>query len=245
MPCQPPPAYHGPVRRVGLLLPALTLVVAATDPIGDLVPCGRPRPGGSREIDIVSASGYLIEGGTALAFTVTFAGDPTVPDGAGHPFRVDVLINDPRVPALSFGPYRKVNRIIRFEATSPPAGTVFLLPEGGRNEPSTFVYGDRTVRLTVAGRLLTLDEDLQGLDLRPLRWGVIVRDEDVCDRLGSGRPTLPLEETVAASPPSPPVADEPLTGTGFPWVPTAAAAVALAGALALGVAWARGVASRR
>jgi hypothetical protein len=46
--------------------------------------------------------------------------------------------------------------------------------------------------MTLPGRLVTRDADLEGLALERLRWGVIARDEADCDALGDGAPSKRL-----------------------------------------------------
>lgn len=194
--------------RPAVLLALLSpLLVGASDPSGDLVQCRTGDAIVRAGLDIATATGRLIEGGMALEFTVGFHGRPEAPDPDDPAFRVDILLKDPRLPTFSFGPYREVNRIIRFDATDPPEATIFLLAERGLSQPSTFAMEDGTLRITVAGRQLGVeDEDLESIDLSPVRWTVIARDGSACDLLGRGRPVRRLTEqspTPAPSSPSP------------------------------------------
>ena len=178
--------------RLAVLAALVPLLLGATDGSHDFFTCGEHGTVESQDVDIASAKGLLTEDGTALAFTVTLRSPPPVPDPAGHPFRVDVLMRDPRLPDYSIGPYHDVNRILRFEATDPPSATMLLLPERGNVTPSTFGYKDGTVSFTVAGRLLGEEHGTQPFDPSPIRWSVLVRDEDRCDRLGGPHPDLRL-----------------------------------------------------
>jgi hypothetical protein len=216
------------------------LVLAAADPAGDTVPCpavpgGSATLGGSRVPDLVHAEGRIVELGTSIRFTLRFAQPLVVPDARGHPFRVDIVLFDPDVPAVDAGLYRDVNRILRYDAVNEPVTTTLLLPEAGQSRflPPT-IEGD-TMVLQVPGRTVVADEDETGTSpgLDQLRWGVIVRDEGACDLLGDGRPREVLvrgrnpEPTLAAEAPSAP------SGSATPWVPIAAGAV-IVSALALG-----------
>ena len=58
-----------------------------------------------------------MELGTSARWTLTFAEPLIVPDAVGRPFRVDIAIRDPEVPAVSFAYYRGVNRLVRVDAT--------------------------------------------------------------------------------------------------------------------------------
>jgi hypothetical protein len=194
------------------------VLVAAGDPPGDIAACRTGEPASRPGLDIRSATGELTESGTALAFTVEFADELADPDPGGKAARVDVIIRDPRIPAFSFGPYRDVNRIIRYDHTDPPQGTILLLAEQGLSEPSTFGLEGRTLRITVAGRQLGVEgEDLESIDLRPLRWNVIARAGPRCDFLGEGEPTLRLAVRPEASVGPPPGGPQDGAGAGFPW----------------------------
>jgi hypothetical protein len=200
------------MRRALLVVLLSPFLLGATDPAGDLVQCRTGEPASGEGLDIADATARLTEGGTALEFTVGFHGRPEAPDPEDPAFRVDILLRDPRLPTFSFGPYRGVNRIVRFDATDPPEGTIFLLAERGLSQPSTFALQDGTLRVTVAGRQLGVeDEDLESIDLTPLLWTVIARDGPACDLLGAGRPVRHLEIGSATESPSPSSSPEPAT----------------------------------
>jgi hypothetical protein len=188
---------------VVLLGPSL---LAAADPAGDPVRCPSLPEGSASSLasvpDLVHADGEIVELGTSIRFTLRFAEPLTVPDGEGHPFRVDVVLFDPDVPPVDAGLYRDVNRILRYDAVRDPVTTTLLLPEAGQSRflPPT-IDGD-TLVLRVPGRTVVADEDETGTSpgLDQLRWGVIVRDESACDLLGDGRPR---EVLVRAADPDP------------------------------------------
>jgi hypothetical protein len=180
---------------VALMAP---LLLAATDPSGDVGPCPRV-PGASNEgqaPDLVAASGEIVELGTSIRFTLRFAEPLVVPDREGRPFRVDVVLLDPDVPAVDAGLYRGLNRILRYDAVPEPVTTTLLLHEAGQSRflPPT-IDGD-TFILQVPGRTVVADEDETGTSpgLDQLRWAVVVRDEGSCELLGDGRPTQRLIE---------------------------------------------------
>ena len=171
------------------------MLLAATDPGGDVTACP-PRgaaagadAGGDPRIDILGARGEIIERGTALRFTIRFGEAFEAPDAEGTPLRVDILLRDPDVPTVSFRYYRGLNRIVRFDAVPDPALQIVLLPEEGANVSLGAVALGDTVTMTLPGRLVTRDADLEGLGLERMRWSVIARDENDCDALGDGRPT--------------------------------------------------------
>jgi hypothetical protein len=188
-------------------------------------------------LDVASAQGSLIEDATALEFLVRFHGRPVAPDPRDPAFRIDIVLRDPRVPTFSFGPYRDVNRIIRFDATDPPRVAILLLAEQAISQPSTYAFEDGSLRLTVAGRLLGTEENLENVALEPLRWNVVAREGESCDWLGSGRPVLRLTRPGPPDPtapdPSPSGPTPPPESEGFPWavalglVPAAGAALAI------------------
>ncbi len=51
----------------------------------------------------------------------------------GKPFRVDVVLFDPDVPAVDAGLYRGVNRILRYDAVRDPVTSTLLVPEAGQS----------------------------------------------------------------------------------------------------------------
>lgn len=181
----------------GVLLVA-PLLLAAADPPGDVGPCpGVPTPDDATAApDLVQARGEIVELGTSIRFTLRFAEPLVVPDQVGRPFRVDVVLLDPDVPAVDAGLYRNLNRILRYDAVPDGVTTTLLVPEAGLSRflPPT-IDGDTFV-LQVPGRTVVADEDETGTSpgLGQVRWGVVVRDDGSCDLLGNGRPTERLIE---------------------------------------------------
>jgi hypothetical protein len=206
-------------RRVALLAMA-PLLIAASDPVGDVTGCRGGAASGAP--DLVEVRGEIVELGTSARWEVTFAEALTVPDGVGRPFRVDIAIRDPEVPPLSFAYYRNVNRLVRVDATIDHETEIYLLPERGTNVFNPPVVAARTMTIQVPGRTLTADEDLTGTSpgLESLRWTVIVRDGRACDFLGDGRPT---ERFVT----QPSGAVPPAQAGPAPWWAVVGAAVAL------------------
>jgi len=197
-------------RRRFLLLVALPVLVATSDPAGDVTAClpGGPQP--SDGLDLAGADGFLTEGGQAVEFRVRFHGDVVAPDPQEPAFRVDIILRDPRLQTFSVGPYREVNRIIRFDATDPPEVGVLLLPEAGFSSPSTYFFEDGMLRVTLAARQLGIEaENLEHIDLRPVRWNVVAREGNACDSLTEGRPVLRLLEGTPSPTSSPPVTPSP------------------------------------
>jgi len=180
-----------PALKLGPLM-LIPLLVAASDPQGDVASC---RGGaGSGAPDLIRAEGHIVELGTSARWTLTFAEPLTIPDEEGRPFRVDIAIRDPEVPALSFAYYRSVNRLVRVDATIDHQTEIYLLPERGANVFNPPVIEGTTMTIQVPGRTLSADEDLTGTSpgLEALRWTVVVRDERACDFLGDGRPAIRL-----------------------------------------------------
>jgi hypothetical protein len=136
--------------------------------------------------------------------------DPTEP-----PFRVDVVIRDPKVPAVSFGDYRDFNRIVRFDATGGNARLELLfIAEGGHTLFDPPVIDGDTMTIRMPGRLLLGADEFGPAAMQRLRWTVIVRDGGRCDLLGrGGPPTLRLQASPPASPSITP--GQPI-GTGGP-----------------------------
>jgi hypothetical protein len=222
---------RGAALAVAVLAPFL---LAATDPSGDVARCRGGDRSADGPIDVVRATGEIVEQGMALRFTVVFAEPIPVPDEEGSPLRVDVVLRDPDVPTVSFRYYRGLNRIVRFDAVPDPLLQIVLLPERGANVFVGAVALGDTLTMTLPGRLITRDADLEGLGLEAIRWNVIARDERACDTIADGRPTLALDEesspaptgSPSASPPSPP----PPAGGGDPpsWIGWALVGVPIA-----------------
>ena len=204
------------------LIAMLPLLIAASDPTGDVAGC--TGGAGSGAPDLVDARGEIVELGTSARWELTFAEPLTVPDAVGHPFRVDVAIRDPKAPALSFAYYRNVNRLVRVDATVEHPTEIYLLPERATNVFNPPSISGRTMVIQVPGRTLTADEEQTGTSpgLESLRWTVVVRDGRACDFLGDGRTTERLVPQPAAAVPN---------GSGraglSPWWAVAGAAVAL------------------
>lgn len=179
----------GTARRATVIA-IVPLLVAASDPTGDVAGCGG-SPGPGTAPDLVDARGEIVELGTSARWTLTFAEPLTVPDAFGRPFRVDIAIRDPDVPPLSFAYYTDVNRLVRVDATVAHETEIYLLPERGANVFNPPLIEGATMTIQIPGRTLSADEDLTGTSpgLEALRWTVIVRDGRACDLLGNGRPT--------------------------------------------------------
>jgi hypothetical protein len=222
-----------------VVLALVPLLLAAADPPGDVAGC---RGGaGSGAPDLLEAEGEIVELGTSARWTLTFAEPLAVPDAEGRPFRVDVALLDPDVPALTFGHYRRVNRLVRVDATIEHPTQILLLPEGGTNVFNPPVVEGATMTIQVPGRTLSDDEDLTGTSpgLERFRWTVIVRDEGACDRLGDGRPTHRLAALPEASPsaspgPAEPDPAEPDPAGGPTWWLLVAAGLAIGAVVAYG-----------
>jgi hypothetical protein len=215
----------GPARRVALLA-ILPLLVAASDPPGDVAGC-RSGPG-SGAPDLVEARGEILELGTSARWTLTFAEPLVVPDPVGHPFRVDIAIRDPDVPPVSFAYYADVNRLVRVDATVEHLTEIYLLPEHGTNVFNRPIITGASMTIQVPGRTVSADEDLTGTSpgLEALRWTVIVRDGRACDFLGDGRPTHRLIEKADAVDEDGPVASD-RRGVSAWWIVAGATVAAL------------------
>ena len=207
---------------------------AAGDPAGDARPCLGGRPASGSPPDLRSAAGSIIERERGLKFVLTFARPLRVPDTSGHPFRVDVVLRDPRVPAASFGYYRGVNRILRYDAIPQPRIDIILIPERAQNVFDAVTVNGRTLTLEIPGRTITLDRDFGGLGLDRIRWGVIVRDGSACDFLGDGRATHAL--VVASASEAPIVPDRLEASAGISRAVQGLLIAGAIGVLAIGVA---------
>jgi hypothetical protein len=178
-------------RRVAAIALALlaSLTLAAADPRGDAVPC-LDAHGGGNPPDLVAAVGRASEEGSSATWRLTFAHPLRVPDPTDPPFRVDVVIRDPKVPVVSFGDYRDFNRIVRFDATGGNARLELLfIAEGGHTLFDPPVIDGDTMTIRMPGRLLLGADEFGRAAMQRLRWSVVVRDGGRCDLLGDGSPT--------------------------------------------------------
>jgi MYXO-CTERM domain-containing protein len=199
-------------RRIAALalIVLLPLTLAAADPRGDAVRCKGVR-GPGHPPDLVRALGWLGEEGSSAVWQLSFDRPLVVPDPQEPAFRIDVLVRDPRIPTVSIGDYRRVNRIVRFDATARNARlTLLFLPEGGSAPFNPPIVQGRTLTIQVPGRLLLGEDQFGDVDLMRLRWSVMVRDGGRCDLLGNGVPSLPMA-TVAPAASSPTASAVPST----------------------------------
>ncbi len=235
------------MRRIAALglVALLPLLVAAKDPRGDVRTCDAGGHVTDPTADVVAVDGVAAELGTAAVWRITFAEPIPVPDRSGTPLRIDVLVRDPKIAPVTRGDERGMNRIVRWTDSSTDATEEILwVYERAHTSFNPPVIDGRTVELTVPGRIL-LGEAENGTEfVRRARWSVVVRDGDVCDRVGSvpsfhlraepapsGTPTqiVPTPRSPAASA-SPAAA---VTDSGGSWLRWPIAAVVLLGAVAL------------
>ncbi|HVD90572.1 MAG TPA: hypothetical protein VNB91_16880 [Jatrophihabitantaceae bacterium] len=193
---------------VALLL-ALPLVVAASDPRGDVVPCGSASVDASAP-DLVAIEATAQELETAAVWRLTFARPLVVPDPGAPPARIDILVRDPKIPGMSVDGQPGVNRVVRWDATSVEQPIVVKwIPEHSQVSFNPPVIEGNRVELRVPGRIL-LGESPDGTEsVTRLRWSARVSDGPGCDVVG-GRPALRLQ-TAGTS--SPPVAPAPATSS--------------------------------
>jgi hypothetical protein len=200
------------VRRLAagaLLLVSPLLLAAARDPSGDVAACGGSASGPVSGPDLVAVEAYADELDTAAVWRLRFAAPIPVPDRVGSPIRIDILVRDPLLPAVSRGDERGMNRLVRWVDTGADAPVdVAWLADGGHTPFNPPVIDGRTIEVRVPGRIL-LGEAANGAEsVTRARWSVLVRDGNACDRLG-GRPMMRLREPT----PSPTGATTPLGGT--------------------------------
>lgn len=218
---------HGAARWAILVVAPLLMAVA--DPAGDVVGCRGGAAAGAP--DLIDARGEIVELGTSARWTLTFAEPLELPDTEGRPFRIDVAIRDRDVPTVSFAFYRRINRLVRVDATIDHRTQILLIPERATNVFTPPTVDGTTITIQVPGRTLSDDEDLTGTSpgLERLRWTVIVRDERACDVLGDGRPrnafVVPAASPSAGSGGPPDGAEGPDAW----WIAAAAVLVAAAG----------------
>ncbi|TMK59596.1 MAG: hypothetical protein E6G54_06080 [Actinobacteria bacterium] len=229
-------------RRIAALalILLLPLTLAFADPRGDAVRCKGVR-GPGHPPDLVRALGWLGEEGSSAVWQLSFDRPLVVPDPEEPAFRIDVLVRDPRIPTMSVGDYRRVNRIVRFDATARNARlTLLFLPEGGSAFFNPPILEGRSITIEVPGRLLLGEDQFGKVDLTRLRWSVVVRDGGRCDLLGNGIPShrmatvppptsSPTASAVPSTMPAPSASSAPVVGV----VAIAVAGLAILSFLAL------------
>jgi len=212
-------------RRIAALalILLLPLTLAFADPRGDAVRCKGVR-GPGHPPDLVRALGWLGEEGSSAVWQLSFDRPLVVPDPEEPAFRIDVLVRDPRIPTMSVGDYRRVNRIVRFDATARNARlTLLFLPEGGSAFFNPPILEGRSITIEVPGRLLLGEDQFGKVDLTRLRWSVVVRDGGRCDLLGNGIPShrmatvppptsAPTASAVPSTMPAPSASSAPVVG---------------------------------
>ena len=229
-------------RRIAALalILLLPLTLAFADPRGDAVRCKGVR-GPGHPPDLVRALGWLGEEGSSAVWQLSFDRPLVVPDPEEPAFRIDVLVRDPRIPTMSLGDYRRVNRIVRFDATARNARlTLLFLPEGGSAFFNPPILEGRSITIEVPGRLLLGEDQFGKVDLTRLRWSVVVCDGGRCDLLGNGIPShrmatvppptsAPTASAVPSTMPAPSASSAPVVGV----VAIAVAGLAILSFLAL------------
>ena len=199
-------------RRIAALalIVLLPLTLAVADPRGDAVRCKGVRGPGDPP-DLVRALGWLGEEGSSAVWQLSFDRPLVIPDPEEPAFRIDVLVRDPRIPTVSIGDYRRVNRIVRFDATARNARlTLLFLPEGGSAFFNPPTLEGRNITIQAPGRLLLGEDQFGKVDLTRLRWSIVVRDGGRCDLLGNGVPSYRMA-AVAPSTSSPTASAGPST----------------------------------
>ena len=229
-------------RRIAALalILLLPLTLAFADPRGDAVRCKGVR-GPGHPPDLVRALGWLGEEGSSALWQLSFDRPLVIPDPEEPAFRIDVLVRDPRIPTVSIGDYRRVNRIVRFDATARNARlTLLFLPEGGSAFFNPPILEGRNITIQVPGRLLLGEDQFGKVDLTRLRWSVVERDGGRCDLLGNGIPShrmatvppptsSPTASAVPSTMPAPSASSAPVVGV----VAIAVAGLAILSFLAL------------
>jgi hypothetical protein len=207
-------------RTVAAVLLLAPLLLAASDPSGDVRPCRPSATGPGDPPDLIGGAGTVVEEGSSAEWTLRFADPLVVPDRVGHPFRVDILILDPSAPAMDVAYYHDLNRIVRYDAVPEQGVVILLLPERAQNVFLGGTVSGDTLTIQIPGRQITRDLDLEGVPIQDLTWTAVVRDGHRCDVLGSFRPHLPMVGprvvagvTTPSALPSPP-SSAPAASTG-------------------------------
>jgi hypothetical protein len=192
------------VRRLAVLalVAVVPMLVAARDPRGDVVSCGVGTAVPGATGDVVAVDGQAAELGTAAVWRITFARPIAVPDRAGAPLRIDVLVRDPLIAPVTRGDERGMNRIVRWNDTGADATEeVMWVYERTSTSFNPPVIDGRTVTITVPGRILLGEAENGTEGVGRARWSVVVRDGDACARVGDV-PASRLRHVVASPSPT-------------------------------------------
>jgi hypothetical protein len=225
------------VRRAAALalVAVVPLLMAARDPKGDVAHCGTGTAVTDATADVVAVDGRAAELGTAAVWRVSFAKPIPVPDRDGAPLRIDVLVRDPLIAAVTLGDERGMNRIVRWDDTGADATeNVMWLYERSATAFNPPVIDRRTVTITVPGRILLGEAENGTENVERARWSVLVRDGSACDRVGDvpvyrlqqadESPSPTVSHLIPSRSPSP-AASDPRSPTG--WVITVILLLAL------------------
>ncbi len=192
------------------------LLIAATDPAGDLVACdgsGAVTGGGP---DIVGVEAAADELGSVAVWRLHFP-EPLRSDAINRddPIRVVVLVRDPRVRGVTIGGYPGVNRIVSWVGTAPDAPVrIRLVPEHSTTPFNAPVIDGATLEIRIPGRLLVGEAADGSADVGRARWRLIVRQGDACDEVGRGVPSLRFSAAEQGSVTAPPGSPPPAGGQG-------------------------------
>ena len=192
------------MRRVAVLalVAVVPMLVAARDPRGDVASCGSGTAVRDATADVVAVDGQAAELGTAAVWRITFARPIPVPDRAGAPLRIDVLVRDPLIAPVTRGDEHGMNRIVRWDDTGQDATEeVMWVYERTSTSFNPPVVDGRTVTITVPGRILLGEAENGTEDVGRARWSVVVRDGDACDRVGDV-PVYRLQDVTASPSPT-------------------------------------------
>ena len=124
------------------LVAVVPMLVAARDPRGDVVSCGAGTAVPGATADVVAVDGQAAELGTAAVWRITFARPIAVPDRAGAPLRIDVLVRDPLIAPVTRGDERGMNRIVRWNDTGADATEEVTADDGTASLEGDMIDGE-------------------------------------------------------------------------------------------------------
>ncbi|HLB39941.1 MAG TPA: hypothetical protein VJM84_05760 [Actinomycetota bacterium] len=174
------------------VLLVLPMLVAATDPRGDLVACDGSGAFASGAADLLGVDAVAAELGSVALWRLRFAEPPPGGGDRSAALHITVYVRDPRIPGQVVDGHPGVNRTVSWSGGPDDPVQIRLVPEDSTTPFNPPVIDGDTVEIQVPGRILVGEEEDGTADVGGIRWSIVVRQGDACDGFGGGKPTLRL-----------------------------------------------------